>query len=178
LTYYIYDSAHPNSDAAKLLRKEKYVIFFLAYKLLRICLTVVVISSNQVVEMSINKMRNLRNMKNMKNTMLAVALAGTLGFSGASMARGTSEGAIEKITTSGNVTNIFMVEPSVAISGESRPSCAIRTDFFTLSVDQKNQLALVLTAFALGNDIEIKGSDSCTNKSNAEDIAVIQLLAQ
>lgn len=114
----------------------------------------------------------------MKKLTTAFAMAASLAaVSSAVEARGTATGVIDKITSSGSVTNIFLSNPSVAVSGESRPACATRDDFFTLASDQKNQLAIVLTAYALAQEIKINGNGECNNKSNAEDVSSISVVA-
>ena len=95
---------------------------------------------------------------------------------GQAHARGTATGTVDKMTSSGSVTNVFLSEDITAVSGESVPPCSTRDDFFTLSSDQKNQLAILLTAFALGSEVKINGNGQCNNKSNAEDASSVQIV--
>jgi len=105
-----------------------------------------------------------------------VALSASLVMTSSAFARGTATGTIEKITTAGSVTNVFLSSDIVAVNGETVPACSTRDDFFTLAADQKNQLAVLLTALALESSVKINGNGQCTNKSNAEDIASIQVV--
>ena len=112
----------------------------------------------------------------MKLVIGAICSVLVLG-SNPAFARGTSTGTVAKLTASGSVTNIFLSVPITAVTGETVPACSTRDDFFTLASDQKNQLAIVLTALALGSSVKINGNGLCTNKANAEDISSIQVVA-
>jgi len=110
---------------------------------------------------------------------IVIILASILSFAVASSvhARGTATGTVSKLTASGSVTNIFLSTAATAVNGETRPGCATRDDIFTLSSSQKNQLAILLTAMALGSEVKINGNDMCTNKSDAEDASSVQIVS-
>jgi len=115
-------------------------------------------------------------MKLIKFAQITAVTAMAAILSTGAHARGTATGTVDKITASGSVTNIFLSESITAVTGETIPSCSTRDDFFTLASDQKNQLAIILTALALGSEVKINGNGQCNNKSNAEDISSVQVI--
>ncbi len=90
-------------------------------------------------------------------------------------ARGTATGLVESVTSSDNVINVYLSVDSSPVSGETIPACVTRQDFFVLSSDQKNQLAILLTAKALDTMVKVNGKGSCDVNGKAEDISSVRI---
>ena len=112
---------------------------------------------------------------NMKTRSIIIAFAATVLSIGNVQARGTFTGTVESVTSSNSVSNVFLSNEITPVNGETIPACATRRDFMTLGADQRNQLAVVLTALALGSEVRINGSDTCQN-NGVESIGSIRLL--
>jgi len=47
-----------------------------------------------------------------------------------------------------------------------------------MAASQKSQLAIALTAMALGSSVSATGTDGCTNKGNVEDLSFITVITE
>ena len=112
---------------------------------------------------------------NSKKIVTALIVGGALMVATAGHARGTATGEITSISSSSRVISVFLDATNVAISGETIPPCATKDDRFTLRPEQKTQIAILLTAYAIGKEVKIRGAGTCDNKSNAEDASIIVL---
>jgi len=112
----------------------------------------------------------------MKIKSILIASAVAIAVSGQVQARGTATGTVESLTSSGSITNVFLSETITPVNGESIPSCATRDQNFALAADQKNQLAILLTALALGSEVRINGSDDCDVRDGTESVGSIRVL--
>jgi len=86
---------------------------------------------------------------------------------------GRAEGTITEITSHENYTNVFLSEDTT-----NGPACATRTDYMSLSPENRNQLAVLLTAYALGNAVVLTGTNDCTVRGNAEDLVRIRVVTE
>ena len=114
----------------------------------------------------------------MKRVFASVCLVLFFVTSGSAHARGQVVSTIKKITASNSVLLIFFDSPIISVSGETIPVCSTRTDHFTMAASQKSQLAIALTAMALGSSVSATGTDGCTNKGNVEDLSFITVITE
>lgn len=102
---------------------------------------------------------------------MTVGLVGSV-FASSAFAAGSATGTITEITSHTNYTNVFL-----DTSPTGSPGCSTKT-YMSLSPDNKNQLAILLTAFALGNEVVLTGGGDCTVRSNSEDLQRIKVVPQ
>lgn len=110
----------------------------------------------------------------MKKTLVTMAVAfGVLVATAGSAYAGTGTGKIQRVYTA--APNLIFVNMET-VAGQ--PFCASAAEF---AIDPgtpigKNTYALLLTAYALGVDIHIEGSNDCTVKGDRESISYAILL--
>ena len=115
---------------------------------------------------------------NLKKMLLVASVASSVILCGSVHARGQATGTVDSLTASAGVTNVFLSERITPVNGETIPACATRDQNFALGPDQRNQLAILLTALALGSEVRITGSDTCNVRAGTEDISSIRVLGQ
>jgi len=114
-----------------------------------------------------------------KSVLTAAAAIVLAGFGSTSAhARGQATGTVESLTASAGVTNVFLSERIQPVNGETIPACSTRDQNFALAPEQRNQLAILLTAMALGSEVRITGADRCETRDGTEDVGSIRVLGQ
>lgn len=100
-----------------------------------------------------------------------------LTLTSAANARGVIDfGVIKGITTAGSSAYLIVGETnSRAVSGETIPACATDVRSMSLSTNDKANLALLLTASASGQRVQLIGRGSCDEVGSIESIGFIRI---